>query len=534
MKRKQGVRALLLVFIAGVFLSGCQSAINPRQRLKLNLACEPPTLDPRLASDSTSMTVLNALFEGITRFHGDEPALALARSIAISSDQRVYTIHLLPSQWTNGDSLNAQDFVQTWQSILDPLFPAPYAYKFFVIENAEEIKNGTLPVSKLGVKALDSATLEIRLKHPVPYFLELLAFPTFFPLHPSVLSNPDWACAASNAYISNGPFTLKKWDHDDELILVKNPTYWDQKQVILEEIHFAMVEDTMTEMMMYDMNELDWAGSPLSNLPFESIPELKESKKLQSYPVSAIYFYKINTTRFPLNNVHIRKALAYAICRKEIVSHLLQAGQIPAMGLIPETCRNCRRVSYFDDHHRARARKEFEAGLFETGLTLDTFPLLTLSFNTNREHQKIAESIQDQWREVLGIHVSLATNEWKTHLHKLSHLDFDIARSAWIADFNDPLTFLLPYRAATEENNETGWSHPLFANLLKQAEQEVDLIKRGAILQEAEKFLIDEMPLIPLYYLVYSFQKKHYVQGIMLSSLGHMDFKYAFIDRGRL
>lgn len=513
----------------------------PKQTLRLNLFTEPPTLDPRKMTDATSGNMLLMLFEGLTRIGDDHlPKPAAAEKIAVSRDGRTYTFTLRDTYWNNGDKVTSDDFLYAWQSILDPKFPSSFAYKLYVIQNAEKIKEGKLPMSALGVKAPDKKTLVITLKYPTPYFLELVAFPTFYPINKRVdQKNPDWAAEAGPDYVSNGPFQLKKWEHESEILAVKNLRYWDARAVKLEAIHLSMIDDATTEFYMFEMGELDWAGSPLSNLPPDFVAalkneELKDHVKIHFYPATAVYYYQINTQVYPLGNLNIRKALAYAINRHDIVEHVTQGGQQPAMALVPPM-PGWKETALFKDGDTELAKELFTKGLEELGITADQFPKLTISYNTNREHQRIAQAIQQQWKEALGIDVQLTHFDWKVYLAKISAQDFQIARMGWVGDFHDPVSFLEPFKHKNDPekggNNDTGWENPQYIAYLEQAERELDLDKRDEILHKAEELLISEMPIIPIYFIVNAYLKKPYVKGVYLSPLGFADFKHAYLDK---
>lgn len=535
MKVKQSLSCFCLLFL--FVMTGCQNKRDGvKQSLSLNLYSEPPTLDSRKATDNTSMNVLIALFEGLTRIGmNGAPQPAMAEHIHISKDKTIYTFMLREAFWGDGHPVKAEDFVYAWRTSLDPFFPAPFAYKLYLIENAEAIKLGLKPIESLGARALDEKTLEVRLRHPAPYFLEFLAFPTFFPVpQHRIEGNESWS--ETLPLVSNGPFYLKTWHPHDEMILAKNPRYWDKDHVFLEKITFSMIDDTTTEFYMFEQGEIDWAGSPLSNLPVDSVTLLKEKGTLNSYPVSAVYFYKINTTEFPCSNVHIRKALALAINRKEIVDHILQGGQTPALGFVPEMAGWDKR-SYFKDWDLAEANQQFELGLQELGLNREDFPTLYLCYNTNREHQKVAQAIQQQWHRALGIHVELENTDWKSYLAKLNRLDYQIGRSGWVGEFSDPLSFLQPFTQKDEpsggNSNETGWYNPLYVAVLKAASYEPNLSRRAFLLREAEKILIDDMPIIPLYDITHSYVKKPAVKDVCLTATGFIDFKWAWIEEGK-
>ena len=529
----------VLLLLTACLAAACGSTpgTDYRNMLRLNLYTEPPTLDSRKATDATSMNVLMMLFEGLTRMgSGDQPQPAAAETIEVSEDGRTYTFTLRDMLWSNGAPVTAGDFLYTWQTMLDPKFPGLFAYKFYVIENAKEVKEGKLPMSALAVSAPDPKTLVVTLKYPTPYFLELTAFPTFYPIYrPSDLANSEWAAEAGPQFVTNGPFQLKTWHHESEIVVTKNPHYWDASAVKLAGLHLAMIDDTTTEFYMFEMNELDWCGSPLSNLPPEFIPALIQEGKAHFYPAAASYYYKINTQSYPLNNANIRKALGYSINRKDIVTHITQAGQKPATALVPEMPGWSPPSKLFSDGDVNDAQKFFAKGLAELGLTLEQFPVITLSYNTNREHQKIAQAIQHQWKDVLGINAQLIHYDWKVYLSKISNQDYQVGRMGWVGDFNDPISFLEPfkYRNNPEQggNNDTGWERPEYIAYLNAADQELNVKKRTQILREAEALLIGDMPVIPLYFLMYGYLKKPYVHDVYLSSLGIADFKHAYLKR---
>lgn len=527
---------ILLVFctVALVACSGNTERVS-QQKLRLNLYCEPPSLDPRKFTDSTSGNVLVMLFEGLTRIGFDhKPHPAAAKKILVSKDKRTYTFKLRETYWSNGDKVTAEDFVHAWRKILDPKFPSLFAYKLYVIKNAAEIKEGKLPMEALGVSVIDDTTLEVTLNHPTPYFLELTAFPTFYPVNKKIdEAAPEWAAEASPLYVSNGPFKLKSWEHESEIIVEKNPLYWEAESVNLETIHLTMIEDTTTEFYMYEMGELDWAGSPLSNLPPEFLPALKDEGKINITPATAVYYYKLNTDDPALSNRKIRQALGLCINRKAIVDHITQAGQEPALGLVPPM-PGWNAAPLYNDGDIQRARKLFAEGLEEMNADLKSFPTIALSYNTSREHQKIAQAIQHQWKEGLGIKIELETSDWKVYLSKINKQNYQIGRMGWIGDFQDPVSFLEPFKYRDNPNiggnNETGWEHPDYAAYLDHAEEEVDEEKRAELLRKAEALLISEMPVIPIFYINFAYLKKPYVRGVYISSLGIIDFKQAYLE----
>ncbi len=524
-------RNLTVIGLAiALLLPGCEKkgSYQPiSQELHLNLHSEPPTIDPRKATDTVSISVIDLCFEGLTRINSDgETIFAIAENIEISPDQKKYTFTLRDVKWSDGKTVTAHDFETTWKTCLSPSFPCEFASDLYIIKNAQEAKSGNGSLDEVGVWALDDKTLKVELKHPVPYFLSALATHSFFatPVHITSI-HPNWT---EKNYVGNGPFYIKEWKHHDRILLEKNPNYWDKDNTKLERVTLAIVEDLTTELTMFENGELDWAGSPLSNLPTEALSSLKQEGRLHSYDISGVYFYIFNTKEFPFTNSNIRKAFSLAINRGSIITNVLQMGQKPAMSLIPPTM--WKGMAYFEDGNLAEARTLFAKGLEELGTTAEELPPISLSYNTDVGHHKIAQAIQEQWNLAFGIRVKLENKEWKVFLDELRHHKFQIARLGGLANINDPSTFLDNYRYPSSSNNYPQWESSEFTELLEEADQTPDPEKRTALLKSAEKVLIDAMPIAPIYFYTGVYLKKPYVKGIYLSELNSLDLKSAYVE----
>lgn len=497
---------------------------SAKQELHLNLHSEPPTLDPGLGEDNISFAIIRATFDGLTRVGADGQIHAsAAEKIDISDDLKTYTFHLRDAKWSNGDRVTATDFEYAWKRVLDPLTASNYSYQLYAIKNAEKVNRGEAKVDDVGVKALDDKTLQVTLEAPTPYFLQLTAFPSYYPVNKRVVEkNEKWADEAAT-HVGNGPFKLELWKHKEELVLTKNPTYWDKETVKLDKIHFAMVEDEYTELIMFENGELDWTGAPLSYLPAEEIPTLKESGKLKTQAFAGTYWYKFNTEQAPFNNAKIRKAFAYAVNRQSLIDDVLQTGQLPAMGVVPPTMA-LKKEGYFADHDVVTAKKLLAEGMKEEGMT--KLPPITLSYNTSEAHKRIAEEIQSQWKKNLGVDVQLQNKEWKVFLNDLHEGNYQIGRMGWLADYDDPFNYLELYKDKDGGNNDTNWENPKYKALLDQSNIEKDPVKRKAILTEAEQILMDEMPLMPLYFYTYAWVQDEKVKGVVIDGLGYVDYKW--------
>lgn len=498
------------------------------QVLRFNLHSEPPTLDPRKATDTVSASILNLCFEGLTRIDAQgEPILAAAEKMTLSYDKTRYTFTLRDAHWSDGRPVTAQDFEKSWKTLLDPTFACEFASDLYIIKNARAVKSGRCSRDELGVRSLDEKTLQVDLEHPVPYFLAALATHRFFPTPEHVTSAySNWT---EEQYVGNGPFFMKQWRHHDLIELEKSPQYWDRQAVKLEKVHLTLVEDEMTELNMFEQGELDWAGYPLSNLPTEALAALQREGGLHTYSIAGTYFYMFNTQAFPFTNCNMRRAFSLAIDREAIVSNVTQMGQLPATGLVPQALWK-REISYFADHDLVEARRLFALGLEELGVAAEELSGLTLSYNTHVGHHKIAQAIQEQWNKAFGIKVKLENKEWKVFLDSLCHHQFQIARMGGLADVHDPIAFLDFFRYLSSSTNHSQWSAPQFTELLEKADVTVDPEKRISLLQAAEKILIDAMPVAPIYFYSGTYLKKPYVKGIHLSDLNTLDLKEAYVE----
>lgn len=498
--------------------------------LRLNIYSEPPTLDPRKAYDITSSTVLQLLFDGLMRIGLDgEPRLSVAERVEIDESATRYTFFLRPSLWSNGDPVTAYDFEGAWKQILTPTFPADYAEQLYVIKGGRAAKAGDLPLDQIGVRALDDQRLEVELEAPIPYFLSLCASTAYFPVHRSIAAlHPDWADHASSLYVANGPFLLDRWAHNSKIFLTKSPNYWDADAVQLQRVEMAMVDDERSELYLFERGELDRAGTPISVLSYDAVPSLRARGLVHSVPIAGVYWYKINTAQPPFNHSKVRRALSLAIDREQIVCYVTQGHHQPATRLIPPCLSLPGEDTLYCDP--VRARQLLEEGLAELGMKRDQVPPLTISYNRSQEHQRIAQTVQRQWEESLGIKVELRIADWRVHLARLRARDFQVARQSWVATVEDPIDILQLFVAPNGSNNETGWHHPRYSELIAEASREGDQERRATLMSEAEQILLSEMPLIPIFFCDINYVVHPDLRNCCLSRLGRLDFKWAYFD----
>ncbi|MEK5477053.1 peptide ABC transporter substrate-binding protein [Paenibacillus sp. FSL R5-0407] len=508
------------------------------QTLRINLSAEPPTFDPAQAQDSQANTVLKMMYEGLTRMdEAGEAQPAAAESWDI--DGTKYTFHLRKdAKWSNGDPVTANDFVFAWERVLSPqTTPAPpYAYQLYYLKNAQEYNEGKITdFSQVGVKAVDDNTLEVELTGPTPYFLGLTSFYTFYPVHQSVKNDDKWAVDASKMIV-NGAFTLTTWTKGQTIDVTKNENYWDKDSIKLNKITMSLVNSGATELTSYKNGELDRAGHPNGEIPTDQIPivqkELKDEFHVKG--IASTYFYEFNVTAKPFDNAKIRKAFAMSIDRQAIVDKVTLGGQLPAFGFVPpgikgvnDEYRNENKDDYFTENVE-EAKKLLEEGMQEEGYT--KLPEITLIYNSSEAHKKIALAAADMWKKNLGVDVKTENQEWAVFLENRRSLNYQIARSAWSADYNDPMTFIDMW-TSNSGNNDTGFKNEEYDKLVNEAKSLEDNAKRNENFKKAEEILIKEnQVLMPVYYYTNVSVEKPWLKGIVLDFSGAIDYTRAYLE----
>lgn len=505
-----------------IIFTGCKQNEHSKDAaenvLKISMNNDPQTIDPRYARSLDTVTILRALYEGLMRsdVHG-QPTHGIAEKVVLSSDLTTYTFHLRKSRWSNGDVLTSHDFIETWKDILNPEFPAPNAYQFYVIRGAQEAKEGKIPFEQIGIKAPDAYTLVIELNKPTPYFLELLTTHFFYPVHRNFsIENP----------VTNGPFKLNQWLKHRELSVIKNLAYWDDEEVSLNKIIFYPL-DEHTALRMFESGELEWAGSPMGTIPQDAVPTLKHRHQLRLLSAAGTHWFRINTDKTPMNSVKMRQALAYALDRKAIVEHITQGNQRQATAVVPPLF-GLPANSFFKDNDTPKSWYAFQDGLEEMDLSKDELPPISLCYANSERNHKIAQAVQQQWNKTLGIDIKLESCESQVFFDRLSKRQYQIAIGSWFADFRDPINFLDVFKYKNNSTNNTEWEDKEYIDLLNLSANETEPAKRFKILDKAEAILMEKMPIIPLFFAAFNYVKADNLYGVYFSELGYLDFKYAF------
>lgn len=498
-----------------------KSSSLSKQHLRINIHSEPQSLDPRKARDLNAVTLMHMLFEGLTRIGKEgNVELALAKDCEISEDGLCYLFHLRDAVWSDGKPITSFDFSKSWAKTLSPSFPSDVAYQLYSIKGAKLKKQGEQ--GEIGIKTPDPYTLIVELEEPLPYFLELLSTPIFFPVQSQLDDeNPHWSENASS-YISNGPFLMRSWKHSDQIELIRNPSYWEAKEVKLEHIDLFMVSNEI-ELRMFEEGALDWAGSPLSTLPPDAINHLKKRGSLRVSPLLGTYFLRVNTEDPVLNNADLRRALAFAINRNEIVEHILQGGQTPATALTPPSLRLAME-GFFQDASIPKGKELHHTAVEE--LLKQELTLTLLYQQTDRNHL-IVQTLQQQLKKTLGVNLILEAVEKQTFYERISKKQYQLAAGSWIADYNDPINFLEVFKFRASSTNNTGWEDPKYVDCLSRSSVCRNSEERRILLRNAEELLMTQMPIIPIFHFAMNYLQRDDIEDVALSSIGQIDFRWA-------
>ena len=537
------IKKINVLSITLIFLIGCSENISPvdsgleNQIYHHGNGSEPQGIDPHIVTGVPEHHILISLCEGLTIPNpnpsgSDGYIPGTAESWTISDDGKEYIFNLNKNaKWSNGEPVTADDFVWSWKRILTASLGSQYPDMLYYLEGAYEYHNGLIDnFDEVGVKALDTHTLKVNLKNPTPFFIGLLSHYSTWPVHKGTVlkhgdiddRNGEWTRPGN--FVCNGPFQLKTWELNNKIVVEKNPHYYDASMVRLNEIHYYPVSNVMTEDRMFRAGQLHLTSS----MPTQKCPIYIEEKNpnLKIDPYMGTYFYRINTENETLSDVRVRKALAYSIDRQLLVDKVTQCGQIPAYSFTPPGSNGYQPTTEIP--YDPVLAKQL---LAEAGYSSDNpFPKLEILFNTNEGHRKVALAIQQMWQNELGIEVELVNQDWKVYLSREMVGDFQISRAGWIGDYEDPNTFLDLMRP-NRGNNKTGWENMDFDALVEEANTINDQEKRYELLYEAEKILIDNMPIIPLYTYVRVYQLSPDVKGFNPHILDHHHPKFIYLER---
>jgi oligopeptide transport system substrate-binding protein len=543
--------AILALAVAGVLWFGhVQSKRPSRARLAaeknillIGNGTEVETLDAHLATGVPEHWVISSLFEGLAAPLAENPdgdGPGAAASWEHSPDYTAWTFHLQPAgKWSDGRPLTAHDFVWSFHRILMPKIAAEYASMLYPLKNAQAFNEGKITdFNQVGAVAADDLTLKLTLEGPTPYLPGMTKHYSWFPLPRHVierfgdLTERDTKWTRAGNLVGNGPFRLKEWHFFHSISVDRNPYYWDAKSVKLNGIVFFPIQSDNTEERAFRDGQLH----ATSTLPLPAIPKYRR-ERAEAYhedPNLAVYFYRVNVTSrqpdgkpHPVCDKRVRHALSLAIDRESIIRNVMRAGQKPAVGFTPYPDS----IGFHDAPHPLRfdpveARRVLAEAGYPDGRNFPSFEIL---INTNEGHRTIAEAIQEMWKRHLNIPVSIRNQDWGVYLDSQRRLDYTVCRAAWNADYLDPSTFLSMWRTG-DGNNETGWSNARYDELLKLSTLEGDPQKRMGLFREAETILLDDLPVLPVYWYVRSTLRSPAIRGWNPSVIEMRCYKAIWLD----
>lgn len=536
MQKLSWLLLLLLPPVSLICTSCLKDNLSKKQELHLALAADPTQFDTRKIKDMSSSALAGMFSEGLVRYNeNNQLSPGLAKKYEVSQDGLTYTFTLRKNlTWSDGKPLTAHDFEYSWKKILHPHFSSEHTYIFYAIENAKDVKEGKLPPEKLGCKALDDRHFEVVLERPLIYFPSLCSFYAFHPVQKDIdETNPRWASQIGNSFPSCGPFSPVNRAHKSELHLKKNPNYWDAKSVSIEAMHFSIIPDENTVLKLFESGAIDFMGcSEFCSIPIDLIPQYRAKGELHSKGVARSIGYKLNTTLPLLRNQKVRQALSLAIDRAGIVESVAQGTFTPATSFLPPALElSSNLISPVALQEKAQVL--FYQGMQEEGITWCELPKLRLSYNDNEISKRIAQALQQQWKDHLGLEVGLECLEWKTYLTKLHKLDYEIGQFGWAADYLEPINYLEVFQYADPirgSNNETGWENSNYCSLLNEAQQASNQQEYQQKLTEAEQLLVEACPVLALFHCNINWLQSDRLQNVKTNDLGRVDFKWAKLE----
>jgi oligopeptide transport system substrate-binding protein len=534
-----GILRGLLVLGLTVYACSCSKRQSPAaegvrtQTLHIGNGAEVATFDPHVANLYTDYNVLIALYEGLTALDesSSKPVPGAAESWNLSDDGLIYTFRLRHgATWSNGDPVTAHDFAFSIQRVLSPKIASPYANLLDPLKGARAYYLGTsVDFSSVGVRVVDDRTLVLELEKPTPYFLDILGHQALFPVHPASTrkAGDPFARASGNSkpedLVVNGAFAVERWEPDQRLILKKNPRYYGASGNRLERVVIYPISNAKVEESNFRTGQL--------HVTYELLPDRLDSYRRENPaavrvdPLLDTFFIRFNITRPPFNDRRVRQAFARAIDREAIAKSVMRGSRIAAYHLTPPSMGGYTSSARVEaDYERARqllAESGFPGG--------KGFPRVELMMNTDSNNRPIFEAVQAMWRRELGVEVALTQLDDRVYLSNQQNLAYDLIRSRWVADYNDPTSFLDLF-ASNSGNNQTGWKNARYDELVDRASREASPGQRFQLLQEAEALLLEEAPMTPLFFGTRTYLISPQVKGWVPSVLGIRRYQTVWLE----
>ena len=500
------------------------------QTLHKDNGAEPQTLDPHRATGVPEGNILRDLFEPLVMEAPNGDLIpGAAASWIISDDGLLYTFRMRPDgRWSNGDPVTANDFVYSMRRALDPATLSTYASILYPIKNAEQVNRGELSPAALGVSAPDKLTLEIQLSAPTPYFLGLLNHSMAYAVHrPSIEEHGERFVRAGNL-VGNGAYVLNNWVMQSHVELIRNSKYRDDVRTTINRVVYYAIENADTVFKRYRADEIDFTQSVPSR-QLEWIRKAMPAEYIQA-PYLGVYYFGFNTTRVPFKDQPgLRRALSLAIDREIITDKLTAAGELPAYGWVPPVQGYEPQQPEWADWSREERHAEARRLYKEAGYNADNRLVVEILYNTSEGHKRLSIAIASMWKQVLGAEARLMNQEWKVFLQtRAAKIKTQAFRSGWIGDYNDAYTFAQLMHSANAQN-DSGWVNAEYDALLDAAAVENDPTVRAKFMQDAEKVLLAEAPIMPVYFYVSKHLVKPWVGGFVPNIMDHVYTKDLYI-----
>ncbi len=525
--------ALCMVFTLAA-CGGGESASTGDGVVDICIASEPTSIDPALNSSRDGSIMLQHAFEGLMKYVDDGKGNAVidygvAESYDVSEDKTEYTFHLRDdAMWSDGQPVTAKDFVYSWQRLISPDTAADYEYMLDMIAGYDD-KN-------LNIKAVDDKTLYVKLANPCPYFDEICAFPAAFPVRQDVIESAgDQWTFNPETYISNGPFKMSAWEHNSYILFEKNENYYNKDAITVDTLKFHLMDDANAQYAAFKGGELDY----IEEVPQDEIPTLLASGELKIADQTGSYYVCFQNQKAPFDNQKVREAFSLAIDRNYITEQVVGRGEIPANGFVPNGVFDYKGAgsddfrtvggSYYSvdpADYKANCDKARQL-LAEAGYPEGKgFPVVEYLYNTNDNHKAVGEALQNMWQTELGVSVTLQNQDWAVFLEERKAGNYSIARGGWVADFNDPMTFIDMFTTGGG-NNDPQYSNPEFDKIIKEAKTTGDLEHRMKLLHKAEDLIIGkDCGLAPIYFYVQPYMINENIKGMYNTPLGYFFFGY--------
>lgn len=534
-------------------LAGCSKSEAPKETtaagggaatgttydLNVCLASEPDSLDPALSTSTDGAMTIQHMREGLMKWAdgGDGVGTIVygqAESYEVNDDKTVYTFHLRDNiKWSDGKDVTAEDFVYSWQRLVDPDTAADYNYMIDMVVNANEIMAGEMDKSELGMKAIDSKTLEITLNYACPYFLDVCGFAATYPVRQDIIETygDQWTFDPAT-YISNGSYTLKEWVHNSYILAVKNENYYDAESIGPDSIKFSLMDDNNAMLAAFNSGELSF----IRDMPVDEVPTLLANGTLHVVDYIGTYYVCFQNQKAPFDNPLVRKAFSLVIDRNYVIEQITRTGEAAATGYVPAGINDAQGANGDDfrtiggDYYSV-AKADYQANCEEARALLAEagypdgkgFPVVEYLYNTNDRHKVIGEALQDMWQTELGVSVTLNNQDWNVFLDNRKAGNYSIARNGWIADYNDPISFIDMW-VTGGGNNDAQYANPAYDALVAEAKGTSVPEDRMKAMHAAEDILMGESVLAPIYFYTEKYMMDDSIDGMFYCPLGYFFF----------